>query len=121
MAAGALQATVTGNPGFEEPALPTDAAIAANRFGYGARPGDLQRLGSHARDSLLAQLKSAPPLLTDASLSSSQQLLARVAALREQSQADKRGQAMESAEPDAASASAPASKQAGQAAKVGKL
>jgi uncharacterized protein (DUF1800 family) len=62
----------------------TDAAIAANRFGYGARPGDLARLGSQARDSLLAQIRGAPPLLTDAALSSSRQLLARADALRDQ-------------------------------------
>ena len=34
--------------------LPTDAAVAANRFGLGARPGELRQLGSAARDALLA-------------------------------------------------------------------
>jgi uncharacterized protein (DUF1800 family) len=66
----------------------TDAAIAANRFGYGARPGDLARLGSQARDSLLAQLGGAAPLLKDAALSGSQQLLAQAAALRDEPRGD---------------------------------
>ena len=48
--------------------MSTDAAIAANRFGFGARPGDLARLGSHAREALLAQLDGAAPLLTDPAL-----------------------------------------------------
>jgi uncharacterized protein (DUF1800 family) len=103
---------------FQEPALSTDAAIAANRFGYGARPGDLDRLGSHARDSLLVQLKGAAPLLDDASLPSSRGLLARVAALRAEAQQDRRD-AMEAAVPDAAPA--PGTAQAEQAAKLGKL
>jgi uncharacterized protein (DUF1800 family) len=37
-----------------------DAAIAANRFGLGARPGDAQRIGRDARGWLLAQLEKAP-------------------------------------------------------------
>jgi uncharacterized protein (DUF1800 family) len=92
----------------QETALPTDAAIAANRFGYGARPGDLDRLGTHARDSLLAQLKGEPPLLDDASLPSTRRLLARVATVREEAQQERR---------DAMDEDAPT----GQAAKVGKL
>ncbi len=63
--------------------LPTDAAIATNRFGYGARPGDLARFGSHARDALLVQLRGPAPLLPDA-LPSSQQLLSAVTVAREQ-------------------------------------
>ncbi len=69
--------------------LPVDAAIAANRFGYGARPGDLERLGSHARDNLLAQLKGPAPLLADVALPSSRKLLSDAAALRQQASMDK--------------------------------
>lgn len=58
-----------------------EAAIAANRFGLGARPGDLARLASHARDVLLGQIRGAPPLLTDG-LPSSQELLGKVVAAR---------------------------------------
>ena len=58
-----------------------EAAIAANRFGLGARPGDLARLGNHARDALLAQTRGPAPLLSDV-LPSSQELLAKVIAAR---------------------------------------
>ena len=40
----------------------TDAVIAANRFGLGAKPGELAALGSSARDALLAQLQQPVPL-----------------------------------------------------------
>lgn len=100
--------------------MPTDAAIAANRFGYGARPGDLARLGSQARDSLLAQLKGAPPLLQDASLPSSRGLLARVATLRAEARQERSGMASPDvaapgADPAAAVTPAP------QAARVARL
>ncbi len=90
--------------------LPTDAAVAANRFGYGARPGDLTRLGSHARDSLLAQTSGAAPLLTDAALPASRQLLVQADALRDQPRDDQTA-----APPD------PEKPQASQARKIGKL
>jgi len=71
--------------------LSNDAVIAANRFGFGARPGDLARLGAHARDALLTQIDSAAPLLTDVSLSGSRQLLARAAELRDGPRSDAKG------------------------------
>jgi uncharacterized protein (DUF1800 family) len=40
--------------------LTKDAAIAANRFGLGARPGDAPAIGSDAKGWLLAQLEHAP-------------------------------------------------------------
>jgi uncharacterized protein (DUF1800 family) len=40
--------------------LTKDAAIAANRFGLGARPGDARSIGSDAKGWLLAQLDAAP-------------------------------------------------------------
>jgi uncharacterized protein (DUF1800 family) len=42
----------------------TAAAIAANRFGLGARPGELPGIGVDAAGWLLRQLKGAPPVLT---------------------------------------------------------
>ncbi|HTQ36201.1 MAG TPA: DUF1800 domain-containing protein [Steroidobacteraceae bacterium] len=92
--------------------ISTDAAIAANRFGYGARPGDLARLGAHARDSLLQQLAGAPPLLSNPSLSASRQLIAQAEELREQAAGEK------SQDPRAAPPAAP---DAAQATKIGKL
>ncbi len=43
--------------------------IAANRFGLGARPGELASIGGDGRDWLRAQLKGAPPAIADARLS----------------------------------------------------
>ncbi len=64
--------------------MPTaDAAIAANRFGFGARPGELKALGQHARDGLLAQLQGGAPTLTEP-LPASKDLLARIMAQREE-------------------------------------
>src|SRR5271156_2097830 len=39
------------------------SAIAANRFGLGARPGELDTIGGNGRDWLRAQLQDAPPPL----------------------------------------------------------
>jgi len=60
----------------------TDGAIAANRFGFGARPGDLRRLGKHGRDALLQQLHAPAPLIDEA-LPAAHELLAKVIAQRE--------------------------------------
>ena len=54
-----------------------EGAIAANRFGFGAAPGDLQRIGSQAQSFLQQQLRLPAPLLSD-SLPASHELLARV-------------------------------------------
>jgi uncharacterized protein (DUF1800 family) len=59
-----------------------DAAIAANRFGLGARPGELQHMGSAARDALLGQLKGPAPTLAE-SLPATSETLAQVIAARE--------------------------------------
>jgi uncharacterized protein (DUF1800 family) len=58
-----------------------DAAIAANRFGLGARPGELAAIGAHAREALLGQLQGGAPLLPD-SLPAGSVLLAQVAQRR---------------------------------------
>ena len=61
---------------------PIAAAIAANRFGLGARPGELARIGGDARDWLIAQLKGAPPALRDGGLRSSERVLVETLELR---------------------------------------
>lgn len=58
-----------------------EGAIAANRFGFGARPGDAARIGAGARDHLLKQLHGAAPTLRDA-LPASHDLLGRVLTAR---------------------------------------
>ncbi len=57
------------------------SAIAANRFGLGARPGELDTLTDPSA-WLLDQLKGAPPALTDPDLRPSSETLARVIELR---------------------------------------
>ena len=75
----------------------TEAAIAANRLGLGARPGDLAQLRNGAREALLAQLSAPPPVLEEASLQSSQELLVQAFARRQAQGGSRAGSA-----PDAA-------------------
>jgi uncharacterized protein (DUF1800 family) len=65
------------------------AVIAANRFGLGARPGDLAAIGAGGREWLRAQLTAtAPP--PAAQLQSSTQILAGALDLRRELQAARR-------------------------------
>jgi uncharacterized protein (DUF1800 family) len=59
-----------------------EAAIAANRFGLGARPGELRRIGADARAWLRSQLTGPPPSI-DESLPSGSTLLAQAVAARD--------------------------------------
>src|SRR5450755_3133597 len=71
---------------------PSNPAIAANRFGLGARPGDLAAIGADGRDWLRAQLKGAPPALAGTQLRPSFEILAQGLRLRrEQEEAKKSG------------------------------
>ena len=65
-------------------------AIAANRFGLGARPGDLPAIGGAGPDWLRAQLRGAPPQIADEGLHSSADILAQIYALRRTIQAERR-------------------------------
>ena len=69
----------------------TAAAIAANRFGLGARPGELAAVGSSAGEWLLRQLKGAPPVLSGEELRPSAETLAKVLELRREMAEDRRG------------------------------
>src|SRR4051794_35866205 len=64
---------------MQEPFAP---AIAANRFGLGAKPGELDAIGAHAPEWLIAQLKGAPPVLGDAGLRSSESVLVETLEVR---------------------------------------
>jgi uncharacterized protein (DUF1800 family) len=57
-------------------------AIAANRFGLGARPGELTSIGSDGRGWLTAQLKGDAPGIAAAGLRTSQDILAETLELR---------------------------------------
>ena len=66
------------------------STIAANRFGLGARAGELASIGGDGRDWLRAQLKSAPPAIADAGLASSAQVLGEAFALQREIQQARR-------------------------------
>jgi uncharacterized protein (DUF1800 family) len=57
-------------------------AIAANRFGLGARPGELTSLESDPRGWLTAQLEGGAPQMADSGLRASQDILAESIELR---------------------------------------
>jgi uncharacterized protein (DUF1800 family) len=57
-------------------------AIAANRFGLGARPGELASIGGDPRGWLAAQLKGTAPQVTEAGLRASSDILAEAIDLR---------------------------------------
>jgi len=61
---------------------PFTAAIAANRFGLGARPGELAHIGNDPVGWLRAQLQGAPPGVGGAGLRSSADIIAQSLDLR---------------------------------------
>ncbi|HEY2590753.1 MAG TPA: hypothetical protein VGI35_04095, partial [Steroidobacteraceae bacterium] len=58
------------------------STIAANRYGLGARPGDLTIIGTDPRGWLLGQLAGGPPRLSTPGLRSSADILADALAIR---------------------------------------
>jgi len=72
---------------------PFTAAIATNRFGLGARPGELAAIGSDGRDWLRAQLLAGPAALSSPQLRGSQQILAQALELRRELQGARRAAA----------------------------
>ena len=76
---------------------PIAAAIAANRFGLGARPGELDLIGADARGWLRAQLQAPPPTLAAADLRPSAQILSQALELRRAIQAQRRAPAASAA------------------------
>jgi len=62
----------------------TAAAIAANRFGLGARPAELPTVGADPSGWLLRQLKNAPPVLSGDGLRPSAETLAKALELRKE-------------------------------------
>ena len=62
----------------------SDAAIATNRFGLGARPGEMARVAGDPRGWLEAQLKGAPPVIADPGLQSTATMVATIDKLRAQ-------------------------------------
>jgi uncharacterized protein (DUF1800 family) len=69
---------------------PLSSVIAANRFGLGAKPGELGALGSDGRDWLRGQLRGPPPLVNAPGLRSSVEILAQGMELQRQIQEARR-------------------------------
>jgi uncharacterized protein (DUF1800 family) len=67
------------------------SAIAANRFGLGARPGELTSIGGSGRDWLRAQLDGPAPEIADDGLQDSASILAQVYDLRQTIRAARAG------------------------------
>jgi uncharacterized protein (DUF1800 family) len=76
------------------------AAIAANRFGFGARPGELEGLGD-PQAWLKKQLRGAPPVLSGAGLEPSSKTLAKVIELRREAGAERKNMKKEGADQEA--------------------
>jgi uncharacterized protein (DUF1800 family) len=70
--------------------LDYSAAIAANRFGLGAKPGELGVIGVDARGWLEAQLKGAAPMLSASGLRPTAAILSDAADIRKQLQSQRR-------------------------------
>jgi uncharacterized protein (DUF1800 family) len=69
------------------------SAIAANRFGLGARPGELDTIGGNGRDWLGAQLKDAPPQLSASQLRTSSDILVEALDVRREIRASRQATA----------------------------
>lgn len=79
------------------------SAIAVNRFGLGARPGELGAVAGDGRDWLGAQLKDAPPRILDPQLRPSAEILVEALDLRREIRAARQQAAVgETAAPVAA-------------------
>jgi uncharacterized protein (DUF1800 family) len=69
---------------------PFASAIAANRFGLGARPGELASIGTDGPEWLRAQLRAAPAAIADPQLRPSQEILAQALELRQEMRAGRK-------------------------------
>ena len=70
--------------------LDYSAAVAANRFGLGAKPGELDLIGADARGWLEAQLRGTAPSLAATGLRSTADILTDASVIRQQIQAQRR-------------------------------
>jgi uncharacterized protein (DUF1800 family) len=61
---------------------PFATAIAVNRFGLGARPGELEGMRGQPRDWLVAQLEGATPVVAESGLRPSSEILSESLELR---------------------------------------
>src|SRR3954468_13214813 len=73
------------------------AEVAANRFGLGARPGEIGRMAGDPRGALLRQLQGNAPIIHNATLPGTATVLSRAAELRTERREHRRANAAESA------------------------
>jgi uncharacterized protein (DUF1800 family) len=73
--------------------LDYSAAIAANRFGLGAKPGDMAVIGADGPGWLTAQLRGPAPSLQAAGLRPTAAILSDAYAIRQQVQSQRRAAA----------------------------
>jgi uncharacterized protein (DUF1800 family) len=78
------------------------SAVAANRFGLGARPVDLGAIGTDGRDWLRAQLPGAPPGIADPQLRGSADILVQALDLRREIRASRNAASLASTSGDSA-------------------
>ena len=83
------------------------AAVAANRFGLGARPGEIDRMAHDPRGALRSQLQGGAPLIHNEALSDTPSVLSRAAQLRAARREHRRADAVEDVGADSSSASIP--------------
>src|SRR5450432_2846172 len=79
------------------------AAVAANRFGLGARPGEIGRMADDPRGALRAQLQGGAPLIHNAALVDTATVLSRADEIR----SERREHRREDEAADATSSSGP--------------
>jgi uncharacterized protein (DUF1800 family) len=82
------------------------AAVAANRFGLGARPGEIDRLADDPRGALGAQLKGGAPLIHNGALLDTAAVLTSAAELRSERRQHRREHADTDSSSDSTSSSA---------------
>ena len=82
------------------------AAIAANRFGLGAKPGELTAVEKDPRAWLVRQLEGAPPVLTDKALQPSSEVLKKAIQLRRELGEIRKGASESGSEPARAAVAA---------------
>ena len=92
--------------------LDYSAAVAANRFGLGAKPGELDLIGADARGWLEAQLRGPAPVLPTSGLRPTADILSDAAVIRQQLQALRRATTGKPAAAPASPAADPASAEA---------
>src|SRR5690349_21884349 len=82
------------------------AALALHRFGFGPRPGGIERIASDPRGALLAELKAGPKVVHDSELASSADDARATIAFRQERKRERDARQTAAASPDMAAPNA---------------